>query len=49
MGSEWLPFYDALNIVEFVEGFQGGEAINVETQDFIAYLSEDGIVKLEKT
>ena len=39
---------DLLDVVEFVEGFEGGEVVDVEAQDFIADLAEDGVIELEE-
>ena len=39
----------ALDAVEFVEGFDGGEAVDIKTEDLVANLTEDGVVELEET
>ena len=44
-----LSFYNPLDVVQFVQGFQGREAVDVEAEDFIAHLGKDGVVKLEET
>ena len=43
-----LPSYNFLDVVEFVEGFDGREVVDVETEDFVANLAEHGVVELEE-
>ena len=38
-------FFD---VVEFVQGFDRRQVVNVEAQDFVAYLHEHGVVELEE-
>ena len=40
---------DSFDAVEFVQGFDRGEAVDVETEDLVANLAEHGIVELEET
>lgn len=40
--------YDFLDVVKFVEGFEGGEVVDVEAEDLIAHLAEYGIIELEE-
>ena len=43
-----LPRHDFLDVVELVERFEGREVVDVETQDFVAHLTEHGVVELEE-
>ena len=43
-----FPCEDALDAVEFVEGFEGGEAIDIQTENLVANLTKDGVVELEE-
>ena len=40
--------YYFLYFVELVEGFYGGEVVDVETYDLVSYLTKDGVVQLEE-
>ena len=40
--------YDFLDVVEFVEGFERGEVVHIETEDFIADLAQYRVIKLEE-
>ena len=39
---------DLLDVVKFVEGFEGGEVVDVKAEDLVADLTEHGIVELEE-
>lgn len=39
---------DLFYVVEFVEGGHGGQVVDVDMEDLVAYLGKDGVVKLEE-
>ena len=39
---------ESLDIIEFIEGVNGGELIEVEPYNLLSHLAEERIVKLEK-
>ena len=39
---------DAADVVELGEGFEGGEVVDVDAEDFVAHLLQHGVVELEK-
>ena len=41
-----FSFEDFLDVVEFVEGFNGCNVVDVEREDFVADLGEYGVVEL---
>ena len=45
--SFFLAREDALDVIEFVEGLDGGKVVDIDGKDLVAYLAQDGIIKLE--
>ena len=45
--SLFLAGEDALDVVEFVKGLDGREVVDVDGEDFVADLAQDGVVELE--
>ena len=43
-----LPRDNLFDVVKLVECFEGREVIDVETQDFVAYLTEHGVIELKE-
>lgn len=43
-----LASEDGADVVELVEGGHGGEVVDVDAQQFVAHLGQDGVIKLEK-
>lgn len=43
-----FPLDNLLDVVELVEGFEGGEVVDINAQYLITYLAEDGVVELEE-
>ena len=43
-GSLSLPFQYPFNVVQLVERLQRSEVVDIEVQNFIAYLAEDRVV-----
>ena len=48
-GCGLFPGDEVLHLVEDVEGFEWGEAVDVGVEDAVAYLSEHRVVELEET
>ena len=43
-----FPCEYSLDAVEFVEGFDGRQAVDVQTEDLVADLAEYGVIELEE-
>lgn len=43
-----LPRDNLFDVVKLVQGFEWREVVDVETQDFVAYLTEYGVIELEE-
>lgn len=43
-----LSLEDVLDVIELVECLHGGEVVDIELQDLVAYLCENGVIELEK-
>ena len=46
-GECLLPPQNPLDVIQLVQRLQRRQVVDVEVQDFVAYLAEDGVVQLE--